>query len=303
MLIAVLFVFQTTQAETKDQRIKVTLRTICDEFLWQLGDSTSRILPIEHVDGKYIVRFEKNFSFEPDLLLFSVFKIYMENNVKEDFIVEVEDCWTKEIMHSFKASDTKKKSLGPCRMRELPKSCFVFYFTEIEEEVTVAVDTVKKNVTPHLNPDINSKIKSKASSTDRYINGVLLFLVVSASGFFYFKRKQHQNKDLSNVSQEDAFICIGQYKFDQKAMTLTLENNSVELSTKETDLLALLYAHENETLEREYILNQVWKDEGNYIGRTLDVYISKLRKKLEEDTNIKIVNVRGVGYRFVVVNH
>jgi DNA-binding response OmpR family regulator len=47
-------------------------------------------------------------------------------------------------------------------------------------------------------------------------------------------------------------------------------------------------------------LNKVWGDEGDYIGRTLDVFISKLRKKLEADSSIKIVNIRGVGYKLVM---
>jgi len=55
----------------------------------------------------------------------------------------------------------------------------------------------------------------------------------------------------------------------------------------------------NTTVEREVILNIVWGDEGDYVGRTLDVFISKLRKKLEVDSSIKIVNIRGVGYKLV----
>ena len=95
-------------------------------------------------------------------------------------------------------------------------------------------------------------------------------------------------------------IQIGQYAFDQKRMSLKLKTKSIELSSKESELLFLLFSNENKTLEREHILNVVWGDEGNYVGRTLDVFISKLRKKLEEDPSIKIINVRGIGYRFVI---
>ena len=55
----------------------------------------------------------------------------------------------------------------------------------------------------------------------------------------------------------------------------------------------------NTTVERDVILNMVWGDEGDYVGRTLDVFISKLRKKLEADSSVKIVNIRGVGYKLV----
>ena len=53
-------------------------------------------------------------------------------------------------------------------------------------------------------------------------------------------------------------------------------------------------------MEREVLLNKVWGDQGDYVGRTLDVFISKLRKKLEADPHVKIVSIRGVGYKMVI---
>lgn len=81
---------------------------------------------------------------------------------------------------------------------------------------------------------------------------------------------------------------------------MEFDGKKVELSGKESELLSLLYNHKNETLERDEILAFVWKDEGAYVGRTLDVFISKLRKKLSADQAIKILNIRGVGYRLVI---
>ena len=72
------------------------------------------------------------------------------------------------------------------------------------------------------------------------------------------------------------------------------------VSSKEASLLDLLHVNLNQTVNREHILQVVWGDEGDYLGRTLDVFISKLRKKLGEDSNLKIVNIRGIGYRMVL---
>ncbi len=83
-------------------------------------------------------------------------------------------------------------------------------------------------------------------------------------------------------------------------MELSFKGEAIELTSKECDLLQLLCDSTNDTVERETILKMVWGDEGDYVGRTLDVFISKLRKKLEGDSNIKIANIRGVGYRLVV---
>ena len=83
-------------------------------------------------------------------------------------------------------------------------------------------------------------------------------------------------------------------------MTLSTGQKTLELSNKETELLTLLHSHANEPMERSVLLEKVWGDEGNYVGRTLDVFISKLRKKLEADPSVKIVNIRGVGYKLIV---
>ncbi|MBL4708722.1 MAG: response regulator transcription factor [Flavobacteriales bacterium] len=122
---------------------------------------------------------------------------------------------------------------------------------------------------------------------------VLLLLVVACVVFFFWKKKQITSTDLN-------IIRIGRYHFDQRNMKLFMEKIETELTSKEADLLSLLHTSANTTLERDHILNVVWGDEGDYVGRTLDVFISKLRKKLEADPNVKIVNVRGVGYKLVL---
>jgi DNA-binding response OmpR family regulator len=81
---------------------------------------------------------------------------------------------------------------------------------------------------------------------------------------------------------------------------LIYKNDRIELTGKEAELLLVLCEKPNETIDRATILNKVWGDEGDYVGRTLDVFISKLRKKLDYDSRLKIVNVRGVGYKFVM---
>ena len=83
-------------------------------------------------------------------------------------------------------------------------------------------------------------------------------------------------------------------------MELTIHDNKIELTSKEADLLQLLSESANDTVERDDILKEVWGDDGDYVGRTLDVFISKLRKKLEADSNVRIVNIRGIGYKLIL---
>ena len=262
-------------AQSEDQHIKVRLRTIADEFLLQMDDSTTRILPVEKVDGRYAVRFETEFSFEPDLLLFSAFKVLEEYEISVNYIVEVEACGSNSIMHSFTTDKQSEDNMGPCQQRFLPRDCYVLYFTTIESEEVINQE----------------KRRSDAGFNYWYL---ILALTIILGVVLYFKSKTRKVNKKSNM------LNIGKYHFDQKGMMLKLKAQSIELSSKESDLLFLLFSNENKTLEREYILNVVWGDEGDYVGRTLDVFISKLRKKLQADENIKIVNIRGVGYKLII---
>ena len=273
VLSIIVLVIPNAKAETKDQHTKVALRTIGHEFLLQINDSTSRILPIKKIDGRYAIQFEKTFSYEPDLLSFAAVKVMEENNITENYIVEVEKCGSKEVIHSFEISLNNKDNMMACRRRLNPKGCYVFYFTIIENKMGSADIAV--------------------SSGFNYIYFIIVLIMV-AFVILYFNKRRKKSKLPPDL------ISIGQYQFDKKGMTLVFKAESVELSSKESDLLFLLFSNENKTLEREYILNSIWGNGGNYVGRTLDVFISKLRKKLEADSNLKIINVRGVGYRFVV---
>ena len=83
----------------------------------------------------------------------------------------------------------------------------------------------------------------------------------------------------------------------------TLDNNpekATKLTTKENELLALLCAHSNEILQRDYALKTIWIDDNYFNARSMDVYITKLRKHLKPDPQIEIINIHGKGYKLIV---
>ncbi len=94
LLLYVLFL-PGVEAQTRDQQLKVALRSIGHEFLLQLDDSTSRILPVKEEGGRYSVKVDRTFSFEPDLLAFAVIKVMEETGAMDSCLVEVEECNTK----------------------------------------------------------------------------------------------------------------------------------------------------------------------------------------------------------------
>ncbi len=93
---------------------------------------------------------------------------------------------------------------------------------------------------------------------------------------------------------------IGKYTFDYDQQNLQISSKPQKLTSKESELLKLLCLHINDTLERELALKLVWGEDSYFNGRSMDVFISKLRKYLREDRNVEIVNVHGRGFKLVV---
>lgn len=92
---------------------------------------------------------------------------------------------------------------------------------------------------------------------------------------------------------------IGRYKFDPLKQVLIFEEKSIKLTTKESELLELLCRHKNEILERNYALKSIWIDDNYFNARSMDVYITRLRKYLRKDPAVKILNVHGRGYKLI----
>ena len=102
-----------------------------------------------------------------------------------------------------------------------------------------------------------------------------------------------QNRALS-------FYKIGSYEFDTKKQTLVRGDKVQDLTTKESELLNLLCAHANDVLLRDDALKAIWLDNNYFNARSMDVYITRLRKHLQEDENVRIINVHGKGYRLIM---
>jgi two-component system OmpR family response regulator len=92
---------------------------------------------------------------------------------------------------------------------------------------------------------------------------------------------------------------IGEYIFDNRRQLLTFREQQISLTTKESELLDLLFRHKNEVLERNYALKSIWIDDNYFNARSMDVYITRLRKYLKKDPGVKILNIHGRGYRLI----
>ena len=102
------------------------------------------------------------------------------------------------------------------------------------------------------------------------------------------------------VQKKEEKYSIGEYSFDTLKQLLTIHDNTIKLTTKESELLELLCRHKNEILERNYALKAIWIDDNYFNARSMDVYITKLRKYLKKDPSVKILNVHGKGYKLLI---
>lgn len=93
---------------------------------------------------------------------------------------------------------------------------------------------------------------------------------------------------------------LGKYYFDFENLELSENNNSQRLTLRESELLHLFCQNKNKLLKKEEILNTLWKDDSYFLSRSLDVFVSRLRKYLKEDPRLKIENIHGVGFIFKV---
>ena len=97
----------------------------------------------------------------------------------------------------------------------------------------------------------------------------------------------------------DTPYALGSFTFDPLKHVLSYKEENIKLTTKESELLDILYRHRNDILERNYALKAIWIDDNYFNARSMDVYISKLRKYLSKDPALKILNVHGRGYKLI----
>lgn len=100
-------------------------------------------------------------------------------------------------------------------------------------------------------------------------------------------------------SPQSSVFRIGAFVFDHQRQILTLNNHEQKLTAKEADLLNLLCQNANEVLDRSIALKEIWKDDSYFNARSMDVYITKLRKFLKEDPEVELLNVHGIGFKLI----
>lgn len=107
-------------------------------------------------------------------------------------------------------------------------------------------------------------------------------------------------ESVENTKTDKMHFDFGKYSFDYNRQVLVINKKEQKLTSKEADLLRLLCENMNNVLDRSTALNKIWYDDSYFNARSMDVYITKLRKYLKEDPTVELINVHGVGFKLVV---
>ena len=262
--------FVNTNSDFDLSRREVLLRRIGHEILLQSGDSTSRVLPIKKIaENEYQISFEKEFSFVTDSLVNTTQRLLAKDYHVTDYVVNVIDCENSSVAYGYAISKNKKEDILACVGRKQPIACY----------------------------KINIKFKPSDVVTANYkyyLVGLSFLLLI---GFVFWKLKP--KKQLPKIDNNKLFT-FGSVVFDAQKRQLEINNETIDLTATETRLLLIFASSPNETIERSRLQKEIWEDEGVIVGRSLDMFISKLRKKLELDPNVNIVVIRGKGYKLEV---
>ncbi|RLJ61878.1 transcriptional regulator [Lacinutrix venerupis] len=262
----------TTTDNNFTETVKISLREVGHQLLLANQDSTTLVKPVINIsDNKFQVSFENTISIQPDSLVTIIKSSFEKTNLPQQYITEVNRCYDNEVAYSYAMKEEVEQGIIPCIGRELKNECYL--------------------VTVHF-----TNIAKSNSNKIMYIC-VLVFVVLTMFAIFLYKQKP---KDVIET-QELNYSTLGLFKFYPEQNKLIKEATEINLSKKECEILALFVAKPNQIIKREELIKKVWEDNGVVVGRSLDTYISKLRKKLKEDESIKLTNIHGVGYKLEVV--
>ncbi|OYU83861.1 MAG: transcriptional regulator [Flavobacterium sp. BFFFF2] len=249
-------------------RREVLLRRIGHELLLQSGDVTSRVLPVKKLtDNEYQIAFEHELTFQPDSLMNATRRLLAKDPFASDYVVQVRHCGNSRVAYGYAISKNKKDDIVSCQGRKQPKACY--------------------------NINIQFRPPGILTAKNAYLLGSLPLLAFI--GFMLFKKVKPQNNEFER-SPTDLFT-LGSVLFDGKQRKLIINEKTIDLTATETRVLLIFAKSPNETIERIRLQKEIWEDEGVIVGRSLDMFISKLRKKLEIDPNLRIVVIRSKGYK------
>lgn len=253
-----------------NQRVNLALRQTADRLLDLEGNHTQTIPPVKQPrDYEYLLNMQSNFNYDslPPFLRDALHQYRLDGN----YYVAVTECRADSFVLGYSKTDLSA-GIPPCVGREQKFGCY---------NLTLIFPSMQKK-------------PFNAWDWSLGLSSLSLFLL---SIFYYNKRKEKRTAEVPAASGWN----FGESVLDLDNLKLFIKGAPQSLTFREAKLLHYFIQHPNQLLSREAILGAVWEDEGIIVGRSLDVFVSRLRKILRPDSCVKIVNVHGIGYRIELI--
>ena len=254
-------------------RRELLVREVGHRVLLKAGDSTSRVLPVKRIsDNEYQIKFENPFAFQTDSLVKITNQLFNKHNLGSNYIVNVFEADKNAVIYGFAIADNEQQNIVACSGRKQLKRNYTIDI-KFEEPTVLGLQT------------------------GYLIGGIPLIAFVG----LMFVRSTKKNTSPGIADEATTQFKIGQILFDSHNRQLIDGDSTIDLTIKENNLLLIFARTPNEIIPRSRLQKEIWEDEGVIVGRSLDMFISKLRKKLEIDPSIQLVNIHGKGYKLEIV--
>ena len=258
----------------RSEKINLALRRTAHHLLINAGDSSSRIAPVRQLNATtFRVRLDHPFDYErlPTLLQQSL----DIHQIKGNYDVTLLDCANGELQLGYNVRDVLEAGV-PCVGRVQKKGCYTLQIAFVTPEPA-------------------------GMSALIWWPWAVGFLLLSGAYVVWQKSGRDSGptplSDTTTTDKSEPLIRVGKVAFNRGNQSVSVAGVTCSLTYREAKLLHLFLNHPNQLLERDFILKSVWEDEGIFVGRSVDVFVSRLRKFLHPDPSVRIVAVHGVGYR------
>ena len=267
---------QTSKTEFDSAKEMIVMRQIAHSILLYSKDSTTQVSPINRISAnEFQIPFHSSFSFKPDSLVKIIGRIISRNQLPGNYIVQVTEPQTDKVIFGYAILGSEQENIVPCVGRIQPAKPYSILISFRDKPFRAATWLMGAGVLLLLSAVIIAwRIKQQATVTN-----------------------ETEEPVTGNNNQP---FRIGNYLFYEQTQRLVIGSEEIILTSKESKLLGILAAAPNQIVDRNRLQKKVWEDEGVIVGRSLDVFMSKLRKKLEQDTAVKIISIHGKGYKLQI---
>lgn len=259
--------------------VNLALREVADHLLRETKDFRTLIPPIRtEGEDTYLIKLATQVDYFS--LRSTIDSILTRHGIRPDYRVSLLNCASGQIDLGFLALASDQNKEVPCQEREQVNDCYNVRLSLIDQHKAIA--------------------GSPSDGPMPKLPWLWVGLVIGFPLIWLFWKRQPLQAEAGNSDNDGWFSMSDITTFHPANQLLNIEETSQELTFREAKLLQFFFEHKNQVLERERIMEAVWEDEGVIVGRSLDVFVSRLRKKLKGDPALQITNVHGVGYKLMI---